>query len=370
MKRSLKFIDLFSGCGGFSKGMEMAGHQCLLGVDFNADAIESFKKNHPGSAAECIDITKLTPKKLQGHLLGQKVDLVIGGPPCQGFSTVGRGQVDDVRNTLFKQFVRIVRLTSPEFILFENVTGLLAKKNEKTLKNIFRSFERLGYTMDASVMSSDLFGVPSRRRRTIIVGSKGHLPLLPTSLGAGEPIKVKEVFSKLNKRKRLLNHDIEKAQIANETDRRRLSHIPQGRGIRYQKDEKAFLPKKLWYGVDWEKLREKRFRQTRLQRIPWDDVSPTILTSRTMYYHPKEDRYLTPREASALQSFPLDFEFCGSQTSQFRQIGNAVPPLMAKCLGEVLAFTPSKKSGTKVKKLVNHGELKKKAFVYKEKSAH
>jgi DNA (cytosine-5)-methyltransferase 1 len=140
-KKSFTFIDLFSGCGGLSCGLEMAGHRCLLGVDANKDAIDSFAANHHEAAVYLGDIKKLSEKKLRDLLRGQRVDMVVGGPPCQGFSTVGKGVVGDERNQLFREFVRIVKHTQPKVILFENVTGLVAKKNQAILKKIFLQFE-------------------------------------------------------------------------------------------------------------------------------------------------------------------------------------------------------------------------------------
>jgi DNA (cytosine-5)-methyltransferase 1 len=160
----------------------------------------------------------------------------------------------------------------------------------------------------------------------------------------------------------LYNHDLELAEIKNVEDRNRLRHIPPGKGIRYEEDEKSYLPKKLRYGINWKTLRENRFRQTRLQRLPLTGPSPTILTSRTSYYHPFEPRYLTPREAAACQSFPNGFVFHGSQTAIFRQIGNAVPPLLAEAIGEVIKKIQFKK-GLSKKKNLGHS-LTKNAFHY------
>lgn len=366
------FIDLFSGCGGFSKGMEMAGHKCLLGVDFEAVAVKSFAKNHPGAHALHMDIHDLNKKKLSELIDLDAVDMVIGGPPCQGFSTVGKGDANDERNDLFKQFVRIVKLTRPKIVLFENVTGMLAKKNAKKLANVFTSFERLGYHMDAQVMSADEYGVPSRRRRTIIMGVKGGEPRFP-KLTHGQrvgkkSVTVKEAFSKLSARNgKIHNHDVERAQLTNELDRKRLKHIPAGAGIRYEKDELAYLPKKLRYDINWNQISEKRFRQTRLQRLAWNNVAPTILTSRTMYYHPEEPRYLTCREAAACQSFPNNFIFEGSQTAIFRQIGNAVPPILAKAIGKEIkkiSFDQNYQR-SRVKKIMKQKkDFKKEAFTY------
>lgn len=339
--KSFTFIDLFSGCGGLSHGLEMAGHRCLLGVDANKEAIETFAANHHEAAVYLGDIKKLTDKKLRELIGKNTVDMVVGGPPCQGFSTVGKGEVDDVRNQLFREFVRIVKTTKPKVILFENVTGMVAKKNERILKQVFVQFEKLGYNMDARVLSAEEFGVPEKRRRAIIMGVKGGECLFPeTTHGTRAKTKVitvKEALKNLKARDgRVYNHNVKLAEIKNPVDRERLKFIPAGCGIRYEHDEKNYLPKKLKYGINWKELREGRFRQTRLQRLPLNAPSPTILTSRTSYYHPVEPRYLTPREAAACQSFPNDFIFHGSQTAVFRQIGNAVPPLLARALGETV----------------------------------
>ena len=372
MQKSFKFIDLFSGCGGFSKGLELAGHECLLGVDFDQAAINTFARNHKKAHALCVDIHKLSKKNLEELVDIESVDMVVGGPPCQGFSTVGKGDANDDRNALFKQFIRIVRITNPKIVLFENVTGILAKKNEKVLANIFKSFERLGYIMDARVMSAEEYGVPSKRRRTIIMGIKGDVPSFPKmshgSRSKKKEISVREAFSNLAARSgKALNHNVEGASLKNKLDEKRLNCIPSGCGIRYEKDELAYLPKRLRYDVDWKSINEGRFRQTRLQRLPWDSPAPTILTSRTMYYHPEESRYLTVREAASCQSFPGSFEFLGSQTAQFRQIGNAVPPLLARAIGmELRKLEFNLNTSNKNKKVKK--DFMQKAFTYKEKT--
>lgn len=369
--KSLKFIDLFSGCGGFSAGMEMAGHECLLGVDFEKAAIDTFQLNHKQAASFHGDIKKLSKEKLKELLKGEKIDMVIGGPPCQGFSTVGKGEVKDDRNQLFKEFVRIVKELNPKIVIFENVTGMLAAKNKPILKQVFKSFESLGYQMDARVLSSEEYGVPEVRRRTIIIGSKNcAAPIFPTISHGERGNKNKNtVGNALNNLKasdgKIYNHEPKLAQISNKLDFERLKCVPEGKAIRYQKDEEKYLPKKLRYGVDWEELAEGRFRQAKLQRLDRRLPSPTILTSRTSYYHPTEARYLTVREAAACQSFPNDFKFCGSLSAQFKQIGNAVPPLLGKAIGEAVTemfLTKSKAMGKKI-------EFSKYAFRYSVKTA-
>jgi DNA (cytosine-5)-methyltransferase 1 len=367
--KSLNFIDLFSGCGGFSTGLEMAGHRCLLGVDFDQDAINSFAHNHFLAQTFCGDIKKLDKTKLNSLLKNQRVDMIVGGPPCQGFSTVGKGEVSDDRNQLFKQFVRIVSILKPKVIILENVTGMLAKKNRFILKNIFKQFESLGYQMQAKVLSADEFGVPSRRRRTFIVGTVRGEFHFPTAICVESNHKstVRDAFNHLMALDgEVYNHDLSASKIKNELDFKRLKYIPPGMGIRYQSDELKYLPKRLRYNIDWSTLREGRFRQTRLQRLALDAPAPTILTSKSMYYHPSEPRYLTAREAAACQSFPNEFEFLGTQTAIFRQIGNAVPPLLAMQLGLAVAQINWKKQ-----KLSKHSldfGFYKKAFNYQREA--
>ena len=201
------------------------------------------------------------------------------------------------------------------------------------------------------------------------MGVKGGESLFPSAshgARAGEKVKtVSEVFKNLHTSDGLIhNHNVTLAQIKNSEDRQRLKFIPAGKGIRYELDEKTYLPKKLRYGIDWNKLREKRFRQTRLQRLPLNEPAPTILTSRTSYYHPVENRYLTPREVAACQSFPNDFIFHGSQTAIFRQIGNAVPPVLAQALGGVIKRIEFKKTTPKKQKIDDI--VSKNAFHYNE----
>ena len=271
--------------------------------------------------------------------------MVAGGPPCQGFSTVGRGDPLDQRNSLFLEFVRIVKELKPYFIVLENVTGLVAKKNEPILKAIFRRFQKIGYCLDVRVMSAQNYGVSEHRRRTVIIGSRinssVHFPEPTHDIEKGRryrpAVTVGDVIEDLRaKDGNIYNHDPEHAIPRKEETRMRLRHIPEGKGIRYREDERKYLPKELYMGVDWETMSEGRFRQTRYQRLDRSRPSPTILTSRHMYYHPTEDRHLTSREAARIQSFPNDFIFEGNVSAQWRQIGNAVPPLLGRAIGRTL----------------------------------
>lgn len=359
----LNFIDLFAGAGGLSCGLEMAGHQCLLGVDFDHYAMATFAANHPKAQTYCGDIHKLTTRMIKQLTDNQPIHLIVGGPPCQGFSTVGRGNPQDGRNHLFLEFVRLLKAFRPPFLIMENVTGLLAKKNSKTIMAILNEFRKLGYYLSVQIVSMERYGVPERRRRTIILGSlfHGELPF-PHPTHLNNPVTVGDVLGDLHATESdIFNHDIAKASHLPEEDRERLKYIPEGEGIRYQDDEKSYLPSQLHYNVDWEQLPEKRFRQMKLQRLARTQPSPTILTSSRMYYHPTAPRYLTVREAAKIQTFPNHFVFKGPLSAQWKQVGNAVPPRLGQVLGEHL-----KKIALQTKKTVVKNKQEKKSSILEE----
>jgi DNA (cytosine-5)-methyltransferase 1 len=345
--------------------------RCLLGIDMDKNAIETFKANHHYAETYLGSVIDLNEKKLKELLKNQTVHAVVGGPPCQGFSTVGLGNPNDLRNTLFREFVRLVKITNPYYIVIENVTGLLAKKNEKTLTSIFKLFQNMGYTLDVQVMSAELFGVPERRRRTIIMGSRINekivFPLPGTKvMTVGEALKNLKASDGF-----IYNHDVDLAAIKKTLELERIKCIPEGKGVRYEADEKNyFKTKKLKLGIDWLNLRENRFRQTKYQRLDRKKPSPTIMTHRHNYFHPTEHRYLTQREAAALQSFPNDFKFSGPLSAQWRQIGNAVPPMLGLAIGKALVSMFSQKSTVKISKKTKSKSdervttMRKRAFVY------
>jgi DNA (cytosine-5)-methyltransferase 1 len=371
-----KFIDLFSGAGGMSCGLEMAGFQCLLGVDHEESAVKTFKHNHKYAQAILGDIREISIEQIQEIIKYQKVDLICGGPPCQGFSTIGQNNNQDERNFLFFEFLRIVAALNPDYIIMENVTGLLSKKNESVLKEIIKSFTELGYTIDVKVLSAHHYGVPEKRRRTIFLGNRFAVKnIYPEQMFKDSdrdsqnlplPRTVGTAFNSLQGE--ISNHDLKQAQISNELERERISYIPEGKSVRYEKDQLEYLPERLWFDVDWTNIHEQRFREAKLNRLDLQSCSNTINTSRTTYYHPTEDRYLTAREAATIQSFPTDYFFCGTQTKQWKQIGNAVPPLLAKALGESILKLDLIKSDLKVTTSIEDiKEIRSKAFSYRDK---
>lgn len=377
-------LDLFCGAGGLSYGFKSAGFDCLLGIDFEKSAVDTFKNNHRGAIGLCDDIRNISTKDIKKIIKNKKIHVICGGPPCQGFSTVGTNNNHDERNHLFLEFVRIVHDLTPDFIVLENVTGLLSKKNHNTLKSVFTSFENLGYNLDIKVLSAHYYGVPEKRRRTIIIGNKlGLRNHYPEKLFSD----LEDEFSSLPKartvewafrnlieyRGKSYNHNLNSTEIKNLTDRNRLKHIKPGKGIRYKKDEERYLPKELWFGIDWSEIAEGRFRQTKLQRLDYKDCSPTINTSKNTYYHPTENRHLTPREAAAIQSFPAHFKFSGSITQQWKQIGNAVPPVLAEAIAKSIINIYKNKNVLKI----NKKDAKRKieairsyAFDYKKRNSY
>ncbi len=370
-KMTLNFIDVFSGAGGLSCGLELAGMRCLLGIDMDKNAIETFKANHHFANVHCGSVKEITEIKLKNLVGNQQIHAVVGGPPCQGFSTVVIGNPNDQRNSLFKEFLRLVKITNPYYVIIENVTGLIAKKNEKTLQSIFKLFTKMGYKLDVQVMSSENYGVPERRRRTIIIGSRINesilFPLPDTKNIMTVGMALKNLKAPDGK---IYNHDIELAKIKSAIDIQRIKCIPEGCGIRYENDEKKYFPKKLTLGVDWKNLRENRFRQTKYQRLDRKKPGPTIMTHKNNYYHPTEHRYLTQREAAAIQSFPHHFIFKGPLTSQWRQIGNAVPPKLGFALGKAILLMYAQQSEGKNKMMTTAKsdemvvKIRKRAFVY------
>lgn len=364
------FVDLFSGAGGLSCGLTMAGLKCAFAVDNNEEAIDTFNTNHKNVPTYVGDVSKLKGPVLKKLLGKKKISLVCGGPPCQGMSTVGEGLPDDPRNFLFLQFVRIVKSVNPDFVLMENVTGLLGKKNEEILNGILKEFKKIGYVMHVKVLSSENFGVPQKRRRTIFIGNrKGYETSFPKPThgknGKLKPlVTVGDVFANLSYRKgKIHNHDLDSAQISKEIIKQRIKEIPEGKGIRYEEDERDFLPKRLWLGVDWDTIDEGRLREEQYHRLGKNEVAPTIMTSRHTYFHPTETRYLTCREAAAIQSFPNRYKFEGTISQQWRQIGNAVPPLLGKAIGkQILKMLKEKKKA----KLLESRIIRHNAFDYEK----
>lgn len=351
-------IDLFCGAGGFSKGFEMAGFDIILGIDIDKWSCLTFaynfgdeklrkkilslknseieewlnKTNFRQSKVICNDIKKIDANELKA-LIGD-VDLIIGGPPCQGFSMAGRRDPNDPRNSLFMEFVKFVKTFKPKWFVMENVTGLLVTKTsngEDVSKIIEQEFESIPYRVGKFILNSADYGVPQKRRRVFFIGTntdKKIEPPFPTH--AKDP---KRFLESLGIKRWALKKQIKKWVPVREVLFKE-SEV----------DEKYFLTQRM---IDGFVRRKQRNRENGKgfgwQILKMDEPSYTISarywkdgSDALVMYSPTKIRMLTERECARIQSFPDDFKFLGPKREVYKQIGNSVPPLLAKAIAETI----------------------------------
>ena len=295
-------IDLFSGCGGFSHGFEKEGFEVIGFVEYWKPAITTFLKNHPFAKHLGTDITKVPNEKLTKYK--GKVEIIVGGPPCQGFSYCGKRDKNDKRNQLYKEFLRFVKLIQPKIAIIENVPGLLNMQdhdNEKVINKILHEFISLGYSVTYKVLTASDYGVAQKRKRLIIIATK------------------QELFPE------------KQDKIINVIDA--IQNIPSKCNAHENFNPKKETIEKIKKLKEGERI-AKNFNCCK-QRLYAKKPSKTIVT-KPIYIHPYENRILTPRELARLQSFPDDFYFTGSKNDKVKQIGNAVPVLMASAIAKKL----------------------------------
>jgi DNA (cytosine-5)-methyltransferase 1 len=314
MNNKLKVIDLFCGAGGLSEGFKQAGFQSVLGIDTNEKALETFKLNHRAETLN-IDISKLESNDILNKTKVE-IDLIIGGPPCQGFSMAGKRDPKDPRNALVKHFLEIVNEIRPKVFLIENVPGLLSMKTstgKKSIEIIEEMAKEFGYELEIHLLNAEDYGVPQRRKRIFIVGSRiGKLNLdikksnkIPVSKILTEKRKVPEVYFYSERR----IEGFRRREIKN---------------------------KKLGRGFGWQFLDLDKPSYTIRARY-YKDGSEALVK-----YSEDDIRMLTPEECSRIQSFPKDYEFYGGKIQKYIQIGNAVPPLLAKAVAKSIKRVLSK----------------------------
>jgi len=343
----LKVLDLFCGAGGLSKGFEMAGFELIGGVDFNQDAILTHELNFPKSKSICTDIKTIKDNEVF-ELFGKSVDVIIGGPPCQGFSGANKWQkeIDDPRNKLFFEYIRFVELLRPQAIVIENVKGILKKDNGYAKTKIISILSELGYQMTSYILNSNDFGVPQKRQRAVFIGIRSDIGSFDEKklIKANNFVTVKEAIDELYILENIKNTTssfVLKQQPVTEYQKylRSEDNTIYNHNISYPKqnviDRMKFVPQGgNWKNVPeilWEKQRSNR-HSSAYKRLNEEEPSITIDTGHMNYFHPIFNRVPTVRESARIQSFPDNFIFCGAPTSQLRQVGNAVPPLMAKSI--------------------------------------
>lgn len=321
MKSRFNYIDLFSGAGGFSLGFKNANFENIFSLDFEEDCCETYKTNFPNHNLIEKDINKISDNEILKAVKNKKIDIVIGGPPCQGFSMagkIGRSFVDDPRNHLFKKFARIVALTKPKIFVMENVARLFNHNKGKTKKEIINTFEKLGYKVDCQVLCAADYGVPQIRNRVIfignILGKKNSFPKKNVK-------KYKTIKEAINNLPRLKSG--EKSEISNHEAM--LHTLKMLNKMKYIKD-----------GGTRENIPEKiRPLSGDIRKyIKYNSSKPSICITGDMrkVFHYSQNRALTVRELARIQSFPDTFIFKGNKISQQQQVGNAVPPLMAETI--------------------------------------
>ena len=332
-------IDLFCGCGGLSLGFEKAGINVLVGIDAWKDAITTFNYNHKNSKGICADLSTLEPKEIEKELNGKSVDLIIGGPPCQGFSVAGKRIVDDVRNKLYKNFVRFVEYYKPQAFIMENVPNILSIGGGIVRDSIVKDFSDLGYKVVYQVLTASNYGTPQNRRRAVFVGFKNGFEFKFPEKTVEKLITSSEALSDLPENSL---EDGAPYPIASKCDYQKLMRCNSDKVYNHQITEHSERTKEIIAlvpdGGNYKNLPEE-LQQTRKVHIAWTRLNSqkpsfTIDTGHRHHFHYKWDRIPTVRESARIQSFPDDFIFLGTKTSQYKQVGNAVPPLMAEAIAK------------------------------------
>ena len=346
--KAIRAIDLFCGCGGFSKGFEDAGIEILYGVDINKDALESFELNHKNSVGLSLDLSSETSFELfDKYLDGKDIDIIIGGPPCQGFSLTGTRNIDDPRNKLYLALIRAISKYKPRAFVIENVVGMATLYKGKAKDEIIRRLTKLGYEVKYEILNSVNYGVPQIRKRLIIVGvlkELGSYDFPKQTHDKSNYVGVASAIDDLPSREK---------DIGLENDY--YTKLPTTDYQRYIRDNMVNLhnhvgTKHKQFVIETIKLvpeggnhkdlppgvgESRKFNEawTRYHSLK---PSKTIDTGHRNHFHYRYNRVPTVRENARLQSFKDSFVFKGSKTSQYRQVGNAVPPLLGYHIAESL----------------------------------
>lgn len=332
-------IDLFCGCGGLSCGFIEAGYDVVLGIDNWKDAISTFKNTHKNAKGIVADLFTETPKYIS-KLTGIKdVDVIIGGPPCQGYSIAGKRIIDDERNKLYKSFVSFVKYYQPKIFLMENVPNVVSMGQGIVRNSIIEDFEKLGYTVVYKVLLASDYGVPQNRKRAFFVGTKDNKEFIFPKPTTENPISAEEAISDLSENS---VKDGTKYKMEPKSDYqkliRRKSIAVYNHEITNHSEQTARIISLVPDGGNYKDLPEE-LRKTRNVNIAWTRLNSkkpsfTIDTGHRHHFHYKYNRVPTVRESARIQSFPDTFIFLGSKTSQYKQVGNAVPPILAKELAK------------------------------------
>lgn len=332
-------VDLFSGCGGLSAGLSNSGIVANTAVDNWPDALETYEANHLRGKAVEADLGGQNSSHLKSHL--SDTDVVFGGPPCQGFSISGKRDPLDPRNMLYRGFLDVVADVRPKLFLMENVPNLASMDKGRLIEAIEHDFRGLGYRLSRKILLASDYGVPQNRRRLFMIGTLGESDFIwpeKTTAGTEDKITCKDALSDLPAHS-LSDGDSYPvtAQSSYQELMRQGSEAVYNHQITNHSEQTKRIINLVPDGGNYKDLPEE-FSQTRRVNIAWtrfssQKPSATIDTGHRHHFHYAFDRVPTVRESARLQSFPDNFVFKGSKTSQYKQVGNAVPPLLGEALG-------------------------------------
>lgn len=341
-------IDLFAGCGGLSKGFMDAGYNIIVGVDNDQAALNTFARNHDGAVAMNADLSKQETfdeiKKIAGD---REIDVIIAGPPCQGFSLTGPRNFDDVRNKLYLAVIEIVKQYRPKGFIIENVPGMATLYDGQIKEEILKRFRQMGYETDCRILCAADYGVPQMRRRLIFMGVRKDIgkPHFPNPIFDEKHYRTcRDAISDLPPRINELGSEADKYISEPQTEYQKLmrgecnvlsNHVATDHK-QFVKDTIALVPEGGNYKdlpPGWGESRKFHMAWTRLNG---NKPSRTVDTGHRNIFHYELNRIPTVREDARIQSFPDSFVFTGTKTQQSRQVGNAVPPLLGYALGKEL----------------------------------
>lgn len=348
MEQPTTVIDLFAGVGGLSLGFQQLGFEIVYANEIDPQIAASYKNNHPGTEVSVEDINGLDLES-EFVKLRDKATVVLGGPPCQGFSQKGsRKTIHDERNYLFRQFVKVVEIVRPKYFVMENVPNLLTSENGAFKLELTELFEGLGYSVSASVMNASDFGVPQNRRRAIIIGKKdggvvaapvqtnrhttvwdaiSDLAFLESGEGGSPMHYRKQPESDYQREMRKGSQELHNHIATRHTEiaLQRFALIPANCTTKVLPEE--HVTKSIYSGT-WTRLDSMGQATTITTRFD--------TPSSGQFTHPYLDRAITVREAARLQSFPDNFIFSGPKSSQMKQVGNAVPPMLSYAIASAI----------------------------------
>ena len=350
-------IDLFAGCGGLSKGFMDAGFDVIAGIDNDSAALETFKLNHNGAAALNADLSKPETFDEIDRIAGSRhIDVIIAGPPCQGFSLTGPRNFDDKRNRLYLAVFEAVKRYKPQAFIIENVPGMATLYNGEIRGEILKRFKALGYNVECRILAAADYGVPQMRKRLIFMGIREDLgaPCFPAPQFTPENYRTcRDALSDLPGLTDTLGTEESEYTSAPKTEYQRMmrggcsvlhNHTATNH-TQMVKDTIALVPEGGNYRDLPKGVGESRRFHEAWTRYDGNKPSRTIDTGHRNHFHYEYNRVPTVRENARLQSFPDDFVFVGTRTQQYRQVGNAVPPLMGYHLGLAVKAVISKEDG-------------------------